>query len=586
MSEGPRGGNPQQSGSALPIRLLLAIAMAAAVALYLWEMRSTTFVIDQWAFFATYEGWSPGTLFKPDAGHLTVVPVILFKAKIAAFGPDHLPFRIESAAINLAVAGVVFAYARPRIGAAAIIPAVLVLFLGTAWLVIVSPVGVPYQLAIGAAAAALLALDRGGPRGAVLACALLLVAAGSFEFALAFVAGIGVELVLRDGKDAWRRAWIVALPVVLYGIWRIWARKFEDTPEVGAETLAALPASMLDALSAALAGLTGLSREPGQTGVVADVSLTWGRPLAVIALLALGWWLYTTRPRSPRLWGLLAMLAVLLVEIGLGLGPGRPPNSSRYTYPVGIAVLLVAVEVGGSLRIRRTPFVVALAATLTAISIASGVANLHYGGVQLRNLAEIDRVQLAALELARPVIESNRGQDLLPIPSETWSVPLRSRDYFDAIDRHGSPAASREELSSASDRARQAADKLLALEYQLLEPDRLEPEGELRAPPEATPPTRLGTRGAAVRVEGGCLAVRPREGARVQIALPSGGVALQVAGGPAVEILLGRFSDTPSFEGGVIAGGGVGAIRIPVDASPVPWRATLSAAQPFRACAI
>ena len=201
--------------------------------MYFWAGRGSLFIADEWAYILNYDGWTPEALLKPAAGHLVGFPMLIYRATIELFGIDsYLPFRVEYLFLRLLTVGIFYLYVRRRIGDWALIPAALLLLLGSAWEVMLSSLFMPHQMALAAGLGALLALDARSRRGDVLTCALLLLAVGSLELGLAFAAGVALEIGLTDGRRAWRRAWIPGIPILLYGAWQVWATKFDDSASI------------------------------------------------------------------------------------------------------------------------------------------------------------------------------------------------------------------------------------------------------------------------------------------------------------------------------------------------------------------
>ena len=133
---------------------------------------------------------------------------------------------VELIGVLLCVA-LVFELVRRRVGAiAALAAAVLLLFLGAAWEVMIWPFDLHTAYACAAGLAALLVLERGGRGADPIVCALLVVSVATIEVGLAFVAAVAV-LILWDATRL-RRAWVFLVPAALYLAWSLWATRFDQ----------------------------------------------------------------------------------------------------------------------------------------------------------------------------------------------------------------------------------------------------------------------------------------------------------------------------------------------------------------------
>ena len=145
---------------------LLAAALAVTGLLLLWEGRGQTLFVDEWTFgFGLRPDMSVDSLLKPDNGHLAIVPVLITKAWLQAFGAtDALPLRIVAAGFHLAVVLALFVFLRRWIGAlAALFPVGLILVFGSAADVLIGSHAMPIEIAVATGLWAWLALERGTP---------------------------------------------------------------------------------------------------------------------------------------------------------------------------------------------------------------------------------------------------------------------------------------------------------------------------------------------------------------------------------------------------------------------------------------
>ena len=138
-----------------------------------------------------------------------------------------------------------------------------------------------------------------------------------------------------------------------------------------------------------------------------------------------------------------------------------------------------------------------------------------------------------------------------------------SYEYFDAIDRFGSPADTPEELLGEPEVARTEADRVLVQALQLgFEPT---PKGDPAPGVRLAPPQVLG---AEATERGSCYRLEPQGGsyfARFQV--PPPGISFE-AGAPPSKVTVGRFAPPSQRLGSPPA---EGTIALAPDASPQSW---------------
>jgi hypothetical protein len=85
--------------------------------------------------------------------------------------------------------------------------------------------------------------------------------------------------------------------------------------------------------------------------------------------------------------------------------------------------------------------------------------------------------------------------------------------------------------------------------------------------------------------EKGCARVDSPDGRQtIAFELPAGGAALRPEGAGAAPMKVGRFATDPRVEVGSLSAGRRSVLRIPTDASPKPWRASLTGARSVTVC--
>jgi hypothetical protein len=504
-----------------------------------------------------------------------------YKLLADVFGArSHLPFSLLSAASQVLIPVLLYLLARPRLGPlGALAPALIVLFLGSGWEVMMSPAAMNNQFGICFGLGALLCLSRGDRTGDLAAAALLTACLASYSIGIAFAAGALVETAL--GRDARRRVWIALVPIALYAAWWVWAHKFGGT-EVTTYALGSIFNGIFDELSSGLAAITGLFRQSGSPDVfnaIALLRIDRAVPLvfllvAVVALrLARG-----PRP-SPRVWGVLATLAVYLLLVGAVISDARPVNASRYAYMAAVLILLVLVTLSDGVRLPR--WWGWAAAGVVAVSLVGNVAGMRTAGTFFRVESNYNRAELAALEAARGTVAPGF------VPETGWTTQLPHEDlhftaaeYFAAIDEFGSPALSQVQLAGAGEAEREQADQVSARAVR----------AELRPGPSAGP--RLGpppevalASGGVARTRGNCVSFRPGPAGTpvLQLRLRRGqGLRLRTAPETELNVSLARFASAPTASLPPLRGSA--ALEIPTDRSAVPWVASIPATSPLLAC--
>ena len=115
--------------------VLLGAALLASAALLLALTSGFTFFQDTWEFLINRREFTVDALLKPHNEHIVVIPVAIELVLLRLFGMSSaLPEYLLLIAALLASATLLFVYVRRRLGPwAALIAAVLLLFLGPAW---------------------------------------------------------------------------------------------------------------------------------------------------------------------------------------------------------------------------------------------------------------------------------------------------------------------------------------------------------------------------------------------------------------------------------------------------------------------
>ena len=557
----------------------LGAAMLAASALLLVLTRNHGLSQDELYFQLYRGGHDAGTFLRPYNEHCVLVPMLLYRVIFRVFGVgSYLPFRLAVVGIHLLCVGLLYALARRRLGPVwALIPALVLLFLGTAWEAILQLALIVFLLPLAGGLAALWLLDRGDRRSDLGACAALLVAVASGT--LGVIMALGAAVLIVTGPDRGRRlARVVALPL---GLWVLWRIGYGQGHDLG--SWADVPRLVTRYVAANFAALAGFD--------YGSAPVLW-TAVAVLFALAVG------RALARRVEGwreLLAVVAMILSYWTLVVlfRPGMSELASRYVYPGSALLLLAGAIVVG--RRRASPPAIAAGAAVLALIAASQLGDLRSAAHALEIRQQFVGPSLGALELARDRV----SPDFVPDPTRNPDV-VASR-YFAAVDAYGSPADDVHEIEARPEEPRRAADivSLLALQVALR-----------HAPlPRSAAIALSVTRGSAVPATShpGCLRLLSGSAASAEMRLPQAGVALRNAGTSPARVRLRRFaggygSDTTApgarhfglrvfrpllTPPPLILGPGDSAVlQVPPDRGPRTWYARVTArGGPVLACA-
>jgi hypothetical protein len=536
-------------------RVLLCLALAASGALLIAWQAHLTFLVDDWDLLLLRPGFNAHALLDPHARHLTLGPVLEYKAIQETFGMDsNLPYGAAGTASFLASVALLYVYVRRRVGDWVALAAILpILVMGTAYEDLLSAFQIGYFASMAFGIGALLAIEGRDTRGDALACVLLVASLAFSEIALAFTAGVVVAIVLQRGPP--QRAWVVAIPILLYAAWYA---TFGTGPEAGPSdfslrNVATSPPYVLDGFASSAGSLLGFG-EPVVFG--GNGGLDWGRPvLLALVVISIAWIL---RRRPAERWWVLVPLAVGLTFWFLTAAnfiPGRSPNASRYQYVGAVFILMIAASVAAGWRPSWRGVLATLA--VAAAAAAANLATLHQSYRSLVRVSEVVRGGLAGLEMAAGDVDPEFV--LTPENSDfNYFTLVRAGPYLSASEKFGSPAYTESELATAPERARVAADKVLGAAL----------------PITLRPVRRLGARGCTTVVGTG-------PGAPI-LDLPPGGATLGAPRGARVSLGLRRFSDSFPVDSGPLRG--VERLEIPTDSSSRPWQLRLDAPRPVVVC--
>ncbi len=522
----------------LPVALFAFAAVVSAGLLIALSAR-LTFFIDDWDLLLHRRGFSVDAFFTDHAGHPSMSLVAIYKFLQATFGMDSLtPYAVVSTLAFIASVVLLFIWMRRRVGDWLALAGTLpLLFLGAAYEDLLTPFQLGYFAPMACGIGALLALERADRRGDILCCALLVVAISFQTVGLIFVAAAAVAIAWD--RELRARAWVVVVPAALYALWYLgWGDS--DANQVSFENVATSPGFILDGYAAAISSLFGLTSMSADAPVS---SLDWGRPLLALAIVA-GAAAVIARGRIPK-WLAVVVVAGLafwfLTAINASIG--RTATTSRYQYIGVVLVLMTVAELARGVRPSWRVIAIAVAVSLAATAANLSAMRDAYHG--LKGVVPAVRGDLAALEIAADNVDP--GLVLTPKNSDfNYFTLVDAGSYLSAVDKFGSPAYTAEELASAPEPGRAAADKVLAAADGVT----LRPVG-----------------GAA-----GCRPVPAAAGEPAIVQLEPGSTWIVRASGGETDLALRRYA-TESFpvELGSLAAGEAAALELPADGSAESW---------------
>jgi hypothetical protein len=533
----------------------LGLAMLVAVVLIVHATNGQGFAIDELPYYAHiaikhgvvvhYDAsFSPEYLLAPFNGHLQAGGRFIYETVFTTIGAHYTAFVIVNALAICASAGIFFAYARRRIGdLAALAPCLLILFFGIAREQFLWPFDLHTSVALAAGLGAMLSLERGGRKGDILACLLLTFSASMIEVGLAFIAGAALLIAL--GPDRLRRAWIVAVPIVLYAVWWVWANQFGQA-ETELANIVQAPKTAFESIAVVLGSLTGTNS--AQPATFATEVTTLGKVLAIAALIGLV--ARISRGNLPRtIWVWLTVAGAYWALLAVG---DRAPQSTRYLLVSAVLVLLIAVDCFPRPLSNRVGAVLVVLALLPLPANVDAMLTDKDKNI-LRTDIPKSRAEFAMLELAADRVDPAYIVSSDPRVAEVGGglyqgIPAGA--YLASAEKNGSIAFTLEELRQQPNEVRTIADAALTGALKL----------EVRP---ASPSTG----------EGRCRITRPRGGNPAIVPLSDGVTLLRVSGAGAPLIGLRRFAS--SGAGVPVARlqvGGWASVELPADAAAEPWR--------------
>lgn len=554
---------------------VLGVAMLCSGGLILHTAHGQGFAIDELFYYGRvanvkgqlvhYAPFSPEYLLAPFNGHLPLGGRFVYELVFATVGAHYTVFVVINIIALWTVAALVFELTRRRVGnAAALAPCIVLLFLGFAREQLLWPLDFNTAASLAAGLGAVLAIEREDRRGDVIACILLVVSIAMIELGLAFALGIALWLVISQGRprkawdpawlrDVLRRAWVVAIPVVLYAAWYVWARKFGQS-ETHSGNAHLIPETFMHGAAAALGSLTGTN--PIIPGTYVG-SVTWfGRALAVAAAIALLIRLWgRSLPRTIWVWLLVLGVYWLLLAIA-----ARPAEGSRYILVAAVLIVLIAAD---CVR-RRLPIPASIALlVLAAVALPANIVQLtkDRSDDTLHHDPPVSSTEFAMLELARNQVEPDYSVTADPRVAEVGGglfIGLPAGAYLDAAAHNGSIAYSLDQVRESDPELRLIADASLI--------------GALGIEAQATSPPRKPT---------GCRTITVAPGAESASVTIHPGTTFLRPQSENTGLWLARFADPPGVGIDYMQPKRWTELTIPADGAPDPWRVTVDHAVTF-----
>ncbi len=543
---------------------LLMVAAAAVAAALIAALQSGSFWGSDEFFWLELSGLgTPESFYHPYGGHLIVLPFFTYRGVLELWGASFTAYTVVQVSGLCATALLLYAYAKRRLGPLlALSPAIILLFLGSSWTVVLQPmIGIQFLTALIPAMGALLLIERRSLPADVAACALLCVALAGFTNAAAFVVGAALMILLAPNWA--KRIWVVVIPILAYAYWRHWAAQFGSLP-INNSDFIFLPASLVDSLAIAGSAIFGLATNlgPGQWTHLRlegyDSTTFWvGIVVTIAELVAIGlaiWWM-RRRGGIPRsLWPPLAILLTLWVETGVVLGPGRTPGELRYVYTGVLVLLMVICEVLRGTKATRKTLIIAL--LITGLAVGGNLFRFREGHRILTEYSREARAQNAILRLGAGKIDEAFTPNIDAADIVSGGFTLNQGPWLQVQERYGTQGDTIAQLRAESETVRAKADELAVRAL------RIEP---VPAPRDsALEHCRTISGGAATLPRGGTL-LRPQEGTKAR---------------------LGRWADGYPADLGPLRAGRAVELRIPADAADQPWRLQLDPAVAARLCAL
>jgi hypothetical protein len=560
------GGWRRVLGAPVPVLALVAVLVVSG-GLTLFLTRSMTFYQDTWAFLLERRDPSLDAVLLPHNEHIVVFPVLIEQALLRIFGMSNAgpEYVLETIGL-LGSAALLFVYIRRRVGDwLALFAVTLLLFLGPAWEVLLWPFEIGFVGSVFFGLAALLAIEREDRRGDLAACLFLILSAGFSSLGIAFLVGGAVAVALGPRELRLRRAYVVAVPVSLFGAWYLgWGHRAES--HISLQNALDAPGYVAESIVTDVASALGLNPDP-TTGALGrgpnhelGLNPVWGTLIAVGLIVFLAVRRIRDGGRlSARVWPVAAIALTTWFLTALNYFPGREPTNSRYQYAGVAFVLMLAASLFDGARPKR--LVVSVAGAVTALALVPHLIVLGTGANFLDEQSTLTRADTAALDIARHTVDP-AFQLSLEVAGTPTLPNVFAGPYLTVTEEYGSPAYTPAELRSAPEEGRFQADVVLSRAL----------------------PISLSSDPAGHHDDSGCTTLPA--GRKREVALAPGTTTrIEVSPGPAATIQLRRFAKGEfPVKTEPEPGGSATELTIPPDTIALPWQLLVKAGQQVRIC--
>jgi hypothetical protein len=544
---------------------ILVAALAVGSVLILWAGRRLGFYYDEWMYLQYRRGGSIDTYLEGHNGHLSVIPIAIYKALFATIGTDHYwPYRVVLLIEHLICCVLLYVLVGRRLGArAALVPVLLLVIMANSADNLLWAFQLDFVGSVAAGLGAWVLLDRPSPRGDRWACVLVAVSIGFSSLGIAVLAGVAVELLLDRRRR--RQLWIVVIPGVLYAIWHL---GYGSASDIRRDNLSLLTQYLVDSAS-------------GAAGAVSGLAISWGGIVlaSAIAAVAIARRENTLAPApSPRFAGVVVTALTFWTLTGLSRGHLGEPAAPRYLYFGGVLLMLAAAWMLPRPRRWGAWMTTTVGILLLAILLANAY-RLRDASRYLRGVWEPTRAQLAGLEVAGP---SNVDP---AFPPTARQPQLAAGTYLAAVTDNGSPTGGLAWLRTAPEISRQQADATLAAsEGVTVTPSA---NGAATSNGNAAPTVETSNAGSAT-ASGSCVVFTPqRTGGTVDLTVRAGEALALTAGRADAAVQVRRFADNYVVTPSAVAAGTTGLLRTVADNAPdSPWRVRLTSRARVRACSV
>jgi hypothetical protein len=441
-------------GATLPAGPLLGLICGASMVTLVLLGTRLTFFNDDWYFLLQRPGFTADSLLTPHNGHLSVLPVLVYKGLVEVFGlGSQVPFRVVLALWVVALGIVMYVLVNERAGRLlGLAAAASVVFLGAASEDLLFFASITLIGALTTGLGALLALERDNRLRNVAACLLLVLAVSQSGLGISFVVAATIAVLLRCRPG---QLWIPAVPTLLFAVW--WLAYGRDAPSgLSADNLQGLPEYVFDCIT------SGLGAIAGQGG---HSALEWGRLLLVVLALGIAIWVSRGgRPSARVLIFLSAALAFWFLSAASYI-PGREAIASRYQLVHVALLILIVAELFRPVRLSATQGMAVVALALVAFGL--NVKALRSGYHFMQGQSAYVKADIGALEITRG--RSAPGFRLVPLIAHNPHLTgVTVGRYFDETRAHGAPRTySPREIAAAPPPLRQAADHVIVGGYRI-----------------------------------------------------------------------------------------------------------------------